>query len=240
MFSKTFSFLYFLCLVNLGQSGNTFEFDFNQSSVKVVVQDVFGLVEYKVVKDGEIIQKVILGSEAGGAIRGVLTEDGLVVTLRGVEIEFRIDVDESNYSQFSVLRRNLKKATVDCVDLDGRRQVNWYGRNQQPHQVWPIQKYVLKHSSYVTNANGLDITERYWLNSNGLYFYIDGDVPLFVDQNNEYVGFMCFEAKIAPPYDTRRKSFDFTYKVGVGQNAREAHLRAVNRHLKKPTSYPLV
>lgn len=50
MIKKALNFLYFLCLVNFGQTGNTFQFDFTQSSVKVVVQDVFGLVEYKVVK----------------------------------------------------------------------------------------------------------------------------------------------------------------------------------------------
>lgn len=181
-----------------------------------------------------------MGSEAGGVIRSSVTEYGLIVTLRGVDIEFKIDVDEANYSQFSVLRRNMRRSTVDCIDLNGRKQVNWFGGNQQSPQVWPIQKYVQMHNAYVTNANGQDVAERYWLNSNGLYFYVDADVPLFLDQNNEYVGFMCFETKIAAPYDTRRKTFDFTYKVGVGKNSREVHLQAIERHLKKPSGYPLV
>ena len=48
------------------------------------------------------------------------------------------------------------------------------------------------------------------------------------------------EAKRSLPYDIRPATFDFTYKVGVSRNPRDAHLQAVNRHLKKPTGYPLV
>lgn len=83
------------------------------------------------------------------------------------------------------------------------------------------------------------ISERYWLNSNGIFFRVDNDgVPLFIDQNNEHPGFMCMQAKRALPYDTHHATFDFTYHVGIGLNARDAHMQAVSRFLGKPTGYP--
>lgn len=82
------------------------------------------------------------------------------------------------------------------------------------------------------------ITERYWLNSNGIFIRVDNDAPLFIDQNNEHPGFMCLEAKRALPYDIYHTSFDFTYHVGIGLNARDAHMQAVARFLGKPSGHP--
>lgn len=139
------------------------------------------------------------------------------------------------------MRRNIRKSTQDCVDLGTKTDTHWIGGNQQLYQYWPVQKLVAKHVPYLTlELQARAITERYWLNSNGLYFYVDLDVPLFLDQNNEYIGFMCLEAKRSLPYDTRKVTFDFTYKVGVGRNSKDTHLQAIKRYLKKPTGYPLV
>ena len=184
---------------------------------------------------------MILGTGPGGAIRSRQTAQGVVLSGRGDEIEFRRDVDERDYSQFSVMRRNIRKSTQDCVDLGSKTNTHWVGGNEQRDQFWPIEKLVHKHTPYVTReAMNRAITERYWLNSNGLYFYVDPVVPLFLDQNNEYIGYMCMEAKRSLPYNIRPATFDFTYKVGVGRNSRDAHLQAVIRHLKKPTGFPLV
>ena len=96
-----------------------------------------------------------------------------------------------------------------------------------------------KHNPYVTNyVSNQAVTERYWLNSNGIFIHVDNDAPLFIDQNNEHQGFMCLEAKRALPYDIHHKTFDFTYHVGIGLNARDAHMQAVARFLGKPSGHP--
>lgn len=127
----------------------------------------------------------------------------------------------------------------DCVDLETKSGVNWYGGNQQRFQYYPIQKMTHKHNSYVTKEErNQAIAERYWLNSNGIFVRVDNDAPLFIDQNNEHPGFMCLQARRALPYDIYHTSFDFTYHVGIGLNARAAHMQAVARFLGKPSGHP--
>lgn len=83
------------------------------------------------------------------------------------------------------------------------------------------------------------VAERYWLNSNGVFFYVDQSAPLFLDQNNDYIGYMCFEVRRALPYDIHSGAkFDFVYNVGIGRDARNAHLKAITRFLGKPTGHP--
>lgn len=96
-----------------------------------------------------------------------------------------------------------------------------------------------KHNSYVPKEDqNQAITERYWLNSNGIFIRVDNDAPLFIDQNNEHPDFLCLQAKRALPYDIYHTSFDFTYHVGIGLNARDAHRQAVARFLGKPSGHP--
>ena len=139
----------------------------------------------------------------------------------------------------NLIKKNCRKSANDCINLEEKSKVNWYGGNQQREQYYPIQKITHKHSSYVTKEqSNMAIAERYWLNSNGVYFFVNPDVPLFIDQNNEYIGFMCLQAKRSLPYDTYHATFDFTYHVGIAINARQAHLQAIRRFLKKPAGHP--
>lgn len=132
-----------------------------------------------------------------------------------------------------------RKSVNDCVDLHSKASVNWYGGNQMRWQYYPIQKVTHKHNSVVTKEEANQaITERYWLNSNGIYIHVNSDAPLFLDQNNEHPGFMCLQAKRALPYDIYHPAFDFTYHVGIGLNARDAHMQAVARFLGKPSGHP--
>lgn len=180
-----------------------------------------------------------MATEVGGVIQGRTTSTGLIITHNSIEIEFKIEVDETNFSEISVTRKSIQNKTRDCVDLGASSDVNWFGGNQQFNQYWPIQKHSHEHYSWVTKEeNANSIMERYWLNSNGVFFFVDQSAPLFLDQNNEDVGFMCFEVNKESPYDTQEMAFDFTYRVGIGQNAKDTHLEAVSRHLKKPTDYP--
>jgi alpha-glucosidase (family GH31 glycosyl hydrolase) len=133
----------------------------------------------------------------------------------------------------------FSKAVSDCVELSSSAGVNWYGGNEQRWQNYPIQKLVHKHNSYVTKEEfNQAIAERYWLNSHGIYFYVDLDAPLFIDQNNEHPDFMCLQARRALPYDIYHSRFDFTYHIGIGLNARDAHMRAIERFLGKPSGHP--
>jgi myogenesis-regulating glycosidase len=117
--------------------------------------------------------------------------------------------------------------------------VNWYGGNQQRFQYYPIQKMTHKHNSYVTKEeNNQAVAERYWLNSNGVFVFVDNNAPLFIDQNNEHPGFLCLQAKRALPYDIYHPTFDFRYHVGIGLDARAAHMQAVAKFLGKPTGHP--
>lgn len=128
---------------------------------------------------------------------------------------------------------------TDCVDLETKSGVNWYGGSQQHYQYYPIQKMTHKHNSYVSKEEmNHAVAERYWLNSNGIFVRVNNDVPLFIDQNNEQPGYMCLEARRALPYDVYHSTFDFTYHVGIGLNARDAHMQAVARFLGKPSGYP--
>lgn len=132
-----------------------------------------------------------------------------------------------------------RKSVEDCVNLHTETNVNWYGGNQQRFQYYPIQKLTHKHNSYVTKeALNQAITERYWLNSNGIFVRVNNDAPLFIDQNNEHPGFMCLQAKRALPYDIYHAPFTFTYHIGIGLNARDAHRQAVARFLGKPSGHP--
>lgn len=60
---------------------------------------------------------------------------------------------------------------------------HWYGGPQQKRQYWPIERLVLPDYSYVTKeADNCGIAEPYWLNSEGIFYYFDKKVPLFIDQ----------------------------------------------------------
>lgn len=154
-----------------------------------------------------------------------------------------------NFSIFKKLSNNLfckylflisfRKSVSDCIELGAQQGVNWFGGNQQRGQYYPIQKLIHKNNAYVTKEEfNQAIAERYWLNSHGIFFYVDLAAPLFIDQNNEHPDFMCLQAKRALPYDIYHSRFDFTYHIGIELNARDAHMIAVERFLKKPTGHP--
>jgi hypothetical protein len=133
-----------------------------------------------------------------------------------------------------------RKKTADCVDLHTQEAVHWYGGNEQRNQHYPIEKLLHKHNAYVSKEEfNQAIAERYWLSSNGLFFYVDEKAPLFLDMNNDYIGYMCLEVRKALPYDIHTSPrFDFVYNVGIGRNARDVHLRAITKFLGKPLNHP--
>lgn len=126
----------------------------------------------------------------------------------------------------------------DCIRLQSDR-MSWFGGPQQKKQYWPVDKLTFNDYVYVSKElDNCGVAERYWLNSRGSFIYVEPDVPLFLDQN---IGGnnLCLVAKKTLPYDTHTAgAFSFSYYIGVGVNARDAHLQAVARFLKKPTGYP--
>lgn len=116
---------------------------------------------------------------------------------------------------------------------------HWYGGPQQKRQYWPIEKLVLPDYSYITKeADNCAISEPYWLNSVGVFYYFDKKVPLFVDQNDLEKNAACFIAQIKPPFSSKRESNELSYAIGIFENVRKAHEYAVETYLGKPNGYP--
>lgn len=130
---------------------------------------------------------------------------------------------------------NLKSEIWDCKELNPTK-VHWYGGPQQKYQYWPIEKLRFNDYSYVTKeADNCAIAERYWLTSDGIFYYISEDTPLFLNQtaNN-----LCFVSKLGLPYSTQTTSFTYEYYVGFASDAKAAHLNAINTVMSKPSGVP--
>lgn len=122
-----------------------------------------------------------------------------------------------------------------CVDLRPEKW-NWYGGPSRIHQYWPIQKSMYKRHAYVpTQKDHASTAERYWLNSAGGFVFINDLVPLFVSQNDNDSK-LCFYSANEKPYNPG--DLNMPVVIGVGENAREAHLRAVTEYLKRSRRVP--
>lgn len=87
-------------------------------------------------------------------------------------------------------------------------------------------------------ADNCGVAEPYWLNSEGIFYYFDKKVPLFVDQNNLEKNAACFIAQIKSPYSSKRAKTDLIYAIGIFDDARKAHEYAVEKYLEKPKGIP--
>lgn len=140
--------------------------------------------------------------------------------------------------KFYQISRELKSEHIatDCVALNASR-MNWYGGPAQSQQYWPIEKLQFNDYPYFSRRpDHCSVAERYWLNSEGSFIYVDENTPLFLNQNKDEI---CFTAKnTVPYYNGNRTTFTFEYYIGVGKDARNAHLHAVHHFLRKPTGHP--
>lgn len=116
----------------------------------------------------------------------------------------------------------------------------WYGGPQQKRQYWPIDRLVFDKYSYVTKeADNCGVAERYWLSSEGIFYYIDKKVPLFVDQNSKLNNAACFIASVESPYSLNKRTRNvLIYSIGIFDDARIAHEYAVATYLGKPSGIP--
>uniref|UniRef100_A0A182QD29 Glycoside hydrolase family 31 N-terminal domain-containing protein n=1 Tax=Anopheles farauti TaxID=69004 RepID=A0A182QD29_9DIPT len=212
---------------------------FNEASTVVYVN--LNTRELRVTLSGKVVQQIRLSSNLDPAALYTETATGFTLTnvaTDGTVLELAREVDESTYSQFSVIRNDVPRSVVlvDCANLLG---TNWYGGPQQKHQYWPVQKLRFNRYSMLSKeADNSAVGDRYWLNALGSYLYVDPWSPLFVDQNYGQPGFMCMETRAVLPYDTHGPSYDVRYTIGVAVDAREAHMGAVRNVLGKPTGHP--
>ncbi|XP_048484586.1 myogenesis-regulating glycosidase isoform X1 [Plutella xylostella] len=124
----------------------------------------------------------------------------------------------------------------DCYSFENYQ---WYAGPEQKEQYWPIQKSNLtKYSIVAKEEDNAAVSERYWLNSRGRYFYVHPEVPLFVDYHNELDNHICFIAEVADPYSTRRTRNVLKYDVWLFKDAKLAHQHAVETYLGKPSGIP--
>lgn len=124
----------------------------------------------------------------------------------------------------------------DCFNLKGQ----WYGGPQRRVQTWPLQDMTIEGSKgYVSRKDdNQGIAERYWLNSLGGFIFLDDISPLFVSQNEgDLLEKVCFISKLEAPYINRTRNY-FHYRLGVRNDAKEAHLFAINNFLGKPIGHP--
>lgn len=115
----------------------------------------------------------------------------------------------------------------------------WYGGPEQKEQYWPIQNGRLQKYSIISKEDdNAAVSERYWLNSEGMYIYVHPEAPLFVDHHNIMDNHICFIAEVTDPYSTRRTHNVLKYDIWLFDNAKIAQQHAVDTYLGKPSGIP--
>lgn len=176
--------------------------------------------------------------EFGQNFKRTRTEHGFLFDGTVSSLEFRIEEDTRSFALISILRTSTINVPLqDCFRLKSS-EVSWYGGPQQHRQYWPIDRLSFNDYSYVTKqADNCGVAERYWLNSRGVFIYVEQEAPLFLNQ--QPMESLCLTVEKKLPYFTHDNDpIDFNYKIGIGLDAREAHMAAIDRFLKKPSGYP--
>lgn len=119
--------LLLLVCASYSSAARQFELNFAHSTNKIVVTDFYYELEYAIfrgrksnppdleistfpfgISDEKKIQSVSLGTGQGGFIRERRTPKGFILSGRGDEIEFAIEVDDRDYAQLKVSRKNIR------------------------------------------------------------------------------------------------------------------------------------
>lgn len=166
------------------------------------------------------------------------TENGFFFDGSDSSLEIRIEEDTNLFALVSIVRSSkIAEILDDCFKLRSD-EVSWYGGPEQTVQYWPIDRLSFKDYSYVTKqADNCGVAERYWLNSRGIFIYVEPEAPLFLNQVP--MESLCLTVQKKLPYFTHdNDTISFNYKIGIASDARQAHIVAIDRFLKKPTGYP--
>ncbi|KAL1505266.1 hypothetical protein ABEB36_004867 [Hypothenemus hampei] len=149
---------------------------------------------------------------------------------------FLITTENTLFVLWSAINKDFE--VMDCINLE-KGNLSWYGGPEIYQQEWPIEKLQLNGSDpYVVRKNlNFAVPERYWLNSNGAFIFVDERAPLFVDQNLREDDKLCFIAKNSDPY-INRSAFTFTYNISALDNLVDAHKYALKTFLNQPKKLP--
>lgn len=174
----------------------------------------------------------------GQNFKATRTENGFVFDGSDSSLRFQIEEDTNTFALISVERTTKSAERLDdCFELKSQ-EISWYGGPQQRYQYWPVDRLTFNDYSYVTKqVDNCAIAERYWLNSQGIFIYVDAEAPLFLNQiANKSI---CFTVeKKLPYYAHDSEPMTFNYKIGIASDARKAHMMAIDKFLKKPTGTP--
>ncbi|KAG4070075.1 hypothetical protein HA402_013735 [Bradysia odoriphaga] len=195
-------------------------------------------LSYAILRDSVVIHQSDL-YQSFGPVTGVSqTSLGYLFQGDSSTLQFSVSRDSNDFVIISIDRRSTASYYMwDCVQLKSN-EMSWYGGPEQKYQYWPIEKLTFDDYSYVTKeADSCALAERYWLNSRGLFVYVEKEAPLFLTQTAN--SSMCLITKKELPYYTHDRSvFTFNYKIGIAADARQAHMKAVEHFLNKPVDYP--
>lgn len=168
-------------------------------------------------------------------------ETKLKLTDGSTVVVFELIASSDEITHIRVIRENIVSTSqpMDCVSLNIGHS-HWYGGPEDRHQYWPIERQVFTNYSYLTKEDhNAGIAERYWLNSDGVFFFVEDETPLFINQNSlGYENKLCFSAISSLPYDVRVSQTNFIYHIGKASNAKAAHMYAVQTLLGHPTQFP--
>jgi hypothetical protein len=77
-----------------------------------------------------------------------------------------------------------------------------FGGPELLEQVWPVNKLTASNLAMVTSyENHRGIVDRYWVSSEGIYFFAEPSAPLFIDSNTAAnPNQLCFVSKNEAPF----------------------------------------
>jgi hypothetical protein len=80
--------------------------------------------------------------------------------------------------------------------------ISRFGGPELLEQVWPVNKLVASNLAMVTSyENHRGIVDRYWVSSEGTYFFAEPSAPLFIDSNTAAnPNQLCFVSKDEAPF----------------------------------------
>lgn len=124
---------------------------------------------------------------------------------------------------------------TDCFQLNDGTQ--WFAGPEIGYQHWPIQNMYYEEVAYLPTDPGINVVERYWLSSQGVYIYASQKDPLFIDQNNHKDKHLCLVTKNKIPYPNRNK-ITLSYEIGIFKDPKSAHKNVIDQHFGKPSGHP--
>lgn len=133
---------------------------------------------------------------------------------------------------------------LDCFDLEG---THWFGGSELYRQEWPLEKASIDMMPYLPSDTILGIgqgkrvygtvLERYWFTSSGVAVLVNESVPLHVSVNASGDGQLCLKADYHD-YPSTSVPLHMSYKICVGDNAKDIHQFVLKEFFQHPVDIP--